>query len=914
MPRHLCVTAVTRETHRGPTAPLTARQGQRQGQWLTPLPGPLLVSFIAAVVLALVGAALIIVAEPARAANSVESYAVPKSGTFQLSGLGYGHGIGMSQFGAEGMGRLGKSYRQIVKFYFPGSNFATTSADHQITVGLSEIVRSTPQGPGVVVPAHRGLSLHYQGRSINLPGKVGGKPVDNFRVVRGSGGLAVWAVSPAKAAKVNGGMRGSVRWLSAPAVAKSRVPVQSSSGSTRVYRGYLDVVLGSSSVLAVNRLLLEHYLRSVVSSEVPGSWTDAALRAQAVAARSYALLAQSSAHAAHRAYDICDSTYCQVYYPISAERRPEVAAVRATAHQYLRAAGQPVFAMFSSANGGYTVSGGRPYLVAKPDPYDGVVTGDANWGHSWSTSVSRAKLQDAWPQIGRLQRLKVLGRDGNGQWGGRVLSVGLVGSKSTISVSADSFRWAADLKSTWWTITNADSSVTAPAKNVRVNRGDRSAVVRWGSPDTERTVKAYRITVSSTKKIYRVDNSARRARVSGLTNGKQYRARVAAVYASGPGPATATPAFVPTSSYSYFQPLAPTRLLERGETAAKQRGGAVSVAAVGGGHAPPSGTRAVAVRVSADSASSAGRVQVWPCGASGREQVAVTYQADASNAGLATVSVPTTGRICVGATSKLSGLDVDLLGYFTSSGVGTKALRSVAARRLVNSSTGFGWTNGRLVSGEPRTVQIAGREGVPNGARTVLVNVGLVKPSQTASLSISPSGTPVSLGAAVRAPARSWRTGTTVARLDADGRLPLRLTKGKAQVQVDVIGWFRPQQGGRSGRFRSMKGFTALSANTSGDLAAGSSHSVRVRGGQTGVPGAASAVVVQAMARGGARSGYLTVLPAGSSQDARPLLAFDSKGTQRTLMVVPVGDDGKVTVMAKGAAATVSFRLVGWYS
>lgn len=863
---------------------------------------------------ALVAGVLALVASPARAANAVETYAVPSSRTFQLSGLGYGHGIGMSQFGAEGMGRLGKNYREILKFYYPGTSVAQVGAGRQITVGLSGVVRGTPQGTGVVVPARKGLSLIYKGAQVALPSRVGGKPVDNFRVVKGSGGLAVWAVSSAKSAKVKGGMSGSVSWRTNAAVDKSRIAVQSASGSTRVYRGFLEVAAGSSSVLAINRVLLEHYLRSVVSSEVPSSWTDAALKAQAVAARSYAMLAQVNARAAHRAYDICDTTYCQVYSPISAESGPEVDAVRATSREYLRDAGQPVFAMFSSANGGYSVSGGRPYLVAKPDPYDGVVTGSSNWGHSWTTAVSASKLQNAWPQIGTLRKLKVLGRDGNGQWGGRVLSVGLVGSKSTISVSADSFRWAAGLKSTWWTVTNADGSVAAPAKNVRVDRGDRSAVVRWGAPDSNRRVKGYRVTVSSVNKTYRVEAGDRRVRVSGLTNGKQYRARVAPVYKSGPGPATATAAFAPTSSYSYYQALAAARLVQRGETVAAQRGGTVAVDVVGAGRAPSSGTRAVVLRVTASSASNAGRVQVWPCGASDRDQVAVTYQADGANAGLATVPVPATGRICVGATTNLTGLDVDLLGYYTSSGVGTKSLRSVVARRLVNSSTGFGWSSGRLESGSPRTVQIAGREGVPAGARTVLISVGLVHPSESATLSVAPSGTPVSLGAAVRSPAGSWRTATTVAKLDANGRLPLRLTRGKAQVQVDVLGWFRPQQGDRSGRFRSMKGFTALGSGSTGGLSAGAAKSVRVRGADTGVPGAASAVVVQALARGDAKGGYLTVLPAGSAQDARPLLAFDKRGTQRTLMVVPVGDDGKITVTSKGADSSVSLQVVGWYS
>lgn len=890
------MTGVTRETSR-PTTPHFLR---------TTVP--------AVVVAALVGGLLSLIPTPAQAGGTAEVYSRPSSGVFQLDGLGYGHGIGMSQFGAEGMGRLGKGYREIVKFYYPGTRLADVSAARQIKVGLSGIVRSTAQGSGAVVPARTGLVLIHKGNRVSLPGKVGGSSVSEFRVVRGTSGLAVWAVSSAKAVKVVGGLAGSVSWRTSSSVAASKVGVAASNGNKRTYRGFVDVVASTSSVFVVNRLLLEDYLRSVVSSEVPGSWTAAALRAQAVAARSYALLAQVNARAANRAYDICDTTSCQVYGPISAESSPEVSAVRATAHQYLRDAGQPVFAMFSSANGGYSVAGSRPYLVAKKDPYDGVVTGSANWGHSWSTSVSASKIENAWPQIGTLKTLKVLGRDGNGAWGGRVLSVGLVGSNGTVSVSADSFRWAAGLRSTWWTVTNADSTGLAPARNVRVEKGDRSAVVRWGAPDTDRRVKAYRITVSSTDQTHRVGADARRLRIKGLTNGKQYRAKVAPVFRSGRGPYTATPAFVPSSSYSYFQQLSTRRIVERDETAAVTRDGQVSVAVVGDGRAPEQGTRAVAVRVTAASAGNPGRVKVWPCGVTDRSQVAVTYQADGSSSGLATVRVPAQGRLCLGASTKLASMDVDLLGYYTASGVGTKVLRSVAARRLVNSKTGLGWGKGRLAAGEPRTVKIAGREGVPSGARTVVVNVGLVGPTENATISTAPRGTPVSLGSVVRAPAGAWRTGTTVVRLDGDGRLPLRLTQGKAHVQVDVLGWFRSQAGDRSGRFRTVKGFTALESGSSGVLAAGESRTVRVRGTGTEVPGAASSVMVQALARGGGSRGYLTVVPAGSGKTARPLLAFDKKGTHRTLMVVPVGDDGEITVTAKGSAADVSFRVVGWYS
>jgi SpoIID/LytB domain protein len=856
-------------------------------------------------------ASLLVLAAPAQAGSVTEVYDVPKSRTFQLAGLGFGHGIGMSQFGAEGMGRLGKGYRAIVDFYYPGTRLDTVARDRQVLVGLSGIVRSTPQGSGVVLPARDGLRLSHRGEGIAWPSRVGGAPVGTLRVVKGSGGLAVWAVSSAKAVKVEGGMNGRVVAGTDRSAGDSRVAVNSAAGTTRVYRGQLEVVSGSS-VLAVNRLLLEHYLRSVVSSEVPSSWTPAALRAQAVAARSYALLAQENARAAHRAYDICDTTYCQVYSPIGAESGPEVRAVRATAGEYLKDAGSPVLAMFSSANGGYSVAGSRSYLVAQRDPYDGVVTGTANWGHSWSDSVDASTLENAWPQIGTLQKLKVLGRDGNGEWGGRVMSVGLVGSRSTISISADSFRWATGIKSTWWAVTNVEGGGEEPAQNVRVDRRDRSAVVRWGAPNTDKRVKGYRVTVSSVDKTYRTDGDARRMRVKGLTNGEHYRARVSPIYRSGPGPTTATPVFVPTSAYSYFESIKARRVVDRGETPAAQRDGTVVAKVFGRDRAPASGTRAVAVRVSAETSGNAGRVQVWPCGARQRLQVAVTYQADGAGAGLATVPAGD-GRICIGATTNLDQLSVDLLGYYTSSGVGTSALRAVAARRLVNSVTGAGWTSGRLESGSPRTVQIAGRAGVPAGARTVLLSVGLVEPTENATLSVAGSGTPVSLGAVVRSPAGAWRTGTTVARLDSDGRLPLRLTNGKTHVQVDVLGWFRRQQGDRAGRFRALAGHQVLESGGSGELSAGVARTVRVRGGDTGVPGGASAVLVQALARSD-DSGYVTVVPAGSGANPTPLLAFDRKGMQRTHFVVPVGTDGRITVTAKGADADTSFRVVGWYS
>ena len=635
------------------------------------------------------------------AAPRVASFPVPDSGSFQLSGLGYGHGIGMSQFGAEGMGQLGKSYRQILHHYYPGTSFGNAPAARAIRVSLSGVVRRDFGKVAVLVEPRSGLRLVNDGQSTELPTRAKGGSVSGYRVLRMNTALQVRAYNGRRSILVADGLKGSVRFASAAAQAKSRVTIVAASGSPRTYRGFLDVQRSAADLLTLNNVLLEHYLRSVVSSEVPSSWTSAALQAQAVAARSYALLAQYNARAEGRVYDICDSTYCQVYGSVGTETSAEVAAVRATSGEYLESGGEPAFTMFSSANGGYSVAGGRSYLVARPDPYDGVVTGSANWGHDWVASVSATSIEQAWPQIGSLQTLQVSERDGNGQWGGRVVSVTLVGSKATVDVSGDSFRWGAGLKSTWWTVTNAPVVTKMAPRRIRSNPLDRAVRLHWAAPKTDRNIRGYRVTVKPGGHTIRIRAQDQVVKVAGLTNGRQYQARVRAIYGSGAGPAASAPAFVPSSSYSYYQPLAPIRLLNSGVTSSIDSGGGVNLRVVGARAAPKSGTRAAVLRVSAQGVKKAGRVLAWPMNARDRQVVAATFGAQTGSTGLITVPVNSTGKISVGSTSKIRGFTVDLLGYYTSSGVGTNSLRTVTARRLVTSATGRGWRGSKLASGDP---------------------------------------------------------------------------------------------------------------------------------------------------------------------------------------------------------------------
>ena len=110
-------------------------------------------------------------------------------------------------------------------------------------------------------------------------------------------------------------------------------------------------------------------------------------------------------------------------------------------------AGAPALTEFSASNGGFTTDGDKPYLIAKPDPWDGAV---ANSAHAWEFKLKAATVNQGYPEIGKVQALRVTKRDGNGAWGGRVLQVRLVGSAKTITVLGSSFASRMGLRHSWW--------------------------------------------------------------------------------------------------------------------------------------------------------------------------------------------------------------------------------------------------------------------------------------------------------------------------------------------------------------------------------------------------------------------------------------------------------------------------------
>lgn len=386
------------------------------------------------VALAAVVAATTVVA-PAEARRKVEVFAVSGAATITIHGHGYGHGHGLSQYGAEGAAQQGLGWQQIVEFYYPGTSWGDLR-------GSIKVLISDDTSSDVQVLAQPGLKV-----TRLRPRTTWALPAN---------GAKRWRLQPAGAktlvqSKKSGGWK---TWKSFPgeaelSAASKRVDLVAD-GTTSTYRGRLRSAMPSSGPGTrdtVNILSLEAYLKGVVPLEIPALWSKDAVSAQSVAARTYAAAERSHPNAAH--YDLCDTTQCQVYGGYDVEHPNATAAIKATARRGLTYDGRPAFTQFSASSGGWTSAGSTPYLVAKEDPYDGWA---GNKVHTWSVEVDDATLEKHYPAIGDLTSIEVATRDGNGEWGGRVQSMSLVGNAGRADISGDTLRTLLGLRSSWFTL------------------------------------------------------------------------------------------------------------------------------------------------------------------------------------------------------------------------------------------------------------------------------------------------------------------------------------------------------------------------------------------------------------------------------------------------------------------------------
>ena len=332
--------------------------------------------------------------------------------TFTITGAGFGHGVGMSQYGALGFAEHGWNATAILQHYYTGTTLGTTDPAQRVRVLLATMGRARISGarqagtrrldPGITYTVRRhGVS------QVDL--YTGAKRVGTFTAplqVAGSGGVTTL-------------------------------------GGHGAYRGVLEFTPGTfSGLTAVNSVELDDYLQGVVPAESPASWPLEALKAQAIAARTYAITTGGTT--------LYADTRSQMYLGVSAETPASNEAVAETRGQVVTYQGKPVVTYFFSTSGGRTEDvenafGGspEPWLVSVEDPYDNVSP-----RHRWqpaTLSLARAGRKLRGLYSGAFRGIRVTRRGVSP----RIMSAQVVGTRGSSTVSGATLRAKLGLFDTW---------------------------------------------------------------------------------------------------------------------------------------------------------------------------------------------------------------------------------------------------------------------------------------------------------------------------------------------------------------------------------------------------------------------------------------------------------------------------------
>jgi SpoIID/LytB domain protein len=346
-----------------------------------------------------------------------------------VTGRGWGHGVGMSQWGAYGYASHGWTWQRILAHYYPGTLIGDAALSKVRVLLAAHARRPTIACSGGILVGDATGRVHplppgaYQvGRRLELP--VGHRRV---RVLRGVHHRERFVTVPA------------ARALRAPVVFDCPTAPLLLNG--HAYHGTLVLRRAGASLQVVNTVPLDQYVRGVVGGEMPYRWSISALAAQAVAARSYALATLKPG----KTFDLYADTRSQVYGGLAYETPRTDVAVAQTAGKVLTWNGHVATTFFFSTSGGRTADvadvwpayGHVPYLRAVDDPYDA-----RSPHHAWGPIVFDAQ------RIARMLRASPGGVSVVRSPSGRVAAVRF-GSRR---IDGAKFQRRLGLASTWFDV------------------------------------------------------------------------------------------------------------------------------------------------------------------------------------------------------------------------------------------------------------------------------------------------------------------------------------------------------------------------------------------------------------------------------------------------------------------------------
>jgi stage II sporulation protein D len=346
------------------------------------------------------------------------------AGRLTIRGAGFGHGVGMSQYGALGLAEHGAGYAAILAHYYSGTALGVTDPGRPVRV----LLQSTP-------------TVRFSGAA-----RAGTRTLSPERTylarARGGGQVALLSARGRRIAVFAGPLQ--VEGADGTLVLGGRAGNGHSNGR---YRGLLELrpaILGGLDV--VNQVTLEDYVRGVVAWESPSAWPLEALKAQAVAARTYAITTRRGG-----AFDQYPDTRSQMYGGMAAETPSTDRAVAETGGQVVTYAGLPVVTFFFSTSGGRTENventalgtTPRPWLKSVDDPYDSVSP-----RHTWkptTLTLRRARVRLGGLVKGSLKGIQVVRRGRSP----RIVLADVVGSRGRTRVSGATLRARLGLFDTW---------------------------------------------------------------------------------------------------------------------------------------------------------------------------------------------------------------------------------------------------------------------------------------------------------------------------------------------------------------------------------------------------------------------------------------------------------------------------------
>lgn len=365
---------------------------------------------------------------------------------FKFSGRGWGHGLGLSQYGAKGYAERGRNFKQILLHFYKGTELSKLSSRVLrilIASGRSQVnfsakndfkVYSEPLKKTYVFKGGHNYRATIKSGRINIKDMTNSKNMGNY-------------TQPLRLSSKN-----TLKLLSS----------DDNGFKNNYYRGWLRLLISSRRLSMVNYVNSEQYLYGVVPREMPTSWTMEAVKAQAVAARSYSLTSLKK----NTFFDLYATVYSQVYGGYTAETSRGVKAVNATRGVVITYKRKTIQAFYHSSSGGYTennenVWGGGspiPWLRAVRSPYEGRT---AYWPSSYSFSSSyiqsrlgRYSAYRTWGVKGKLKNLVIAKRGASP----RVLKVKIVGTGGNSYITGAKLRTILGLRSTWFYINGENDS------------------------------------------------------------------------------------------------------------------------------------------------------------------------------------------------------------------------------------------------------------------------------------------------------------------------------------------------------------------------------------------------------------------------------------------------------------------------